>query len=131
MRDGDAGAAARRAGGEHGAESAAPRERKVSRVELVWLQELARARASPRARGCGAEPRADLHRGVRPPNPGTSPRRGAANPPLRDWNSARCASGGCWGSNRPARGPQGRALGAPLDLSGWLIRRFLTGLVAS
>lgn len=104
VRDGDAGAAARRAGGEHGAESAAPRERKVSRVELVWLQELARARASPRARGCGAEPRADLHRGVRPLNPGTNPRRGAANPPLRDWNLARCASGAAWVATGPRVG---------------------------
>lgn len=91
----------------------------------------ARARASPRVRGCGAQPRADLHLGVRPLNSGTSPQRRAANPPLRYWNSAQCASGAAWGSNRPAHGPQGRDLGAPLDNSGWLTQRVLRGLVPS
>lgn len=49
---GGAETVSRRAGDEQGAESAALCERKVSRVEFVWLWERERERGPPR--GCGA-----------------------------------------------------------------------------
>lgn len=114
--------------GEHGAESAALCERKVSRVELVWLWEL--GRGPPRGRGAagllGSAPRSPAPRSAAPePRDQPSPRRrepataGLELSTVREW--------GRWGSNRPARGPQGRAPGAPWCLPGCSIRRALSG----